>query len=103
VHGLGLAVAGDGDLRERGGGGEGGQFREPVPAQPGPAALAGALRGEAVQGGVFAQPGGPGDLLPELVQLLAGVGGIGGDVDAAAGQRVSEPLGHAAGQPQPRG
>jgi len=97
-----LPKAGDGDLRERRRGGEPAQFRQPAVGSralrtPGPAALAGALRRQAVQGGVLPQPGGPGDVLPELLQFFAGVGGISDGMQATAGQRGREAGGHAAG------
>ena len=61
--GLGLAVAGDGDLPERRGGDlrEGGQ---PVAFLPGASFLPGARRREITERGVGAQPGGPGHARP---------------------------------------
>ena len=56
-----------------------------------------------MQGGVLAQPGGPGHGGRQLLQLAPGVGGIGHDADVAAGQRAGDHLCHAAGQPQPGG
>jgi hypothetical protein len=41
-----------------------------------------------MQGSVVAQSGSPGDVAAEFLQLFSGVGGIGHDMDAAAGQRI---------------
>ena len=103
LDGGGLAVAGDGDRSELRCGGESGQGGEPAALDARPAAPAGPRRREPVQGGVLAQPGGPGDLPAELFQLFPGVGGVGRHMDVPAGQRAGEHLGHAAGQPQPGG
>jgi hypothetical protein len=69
----------------------------------GAAALAGAGRRQRVQGGVLAQPGGPGHRGRQLLQLAPGVGRIGHDVDVAAGQGAGQRFSHAAGRPQPGG
>jgi hypothetical protein len=53
----GLAVTGDVDLLEHGGGGQLGKGGQPVAFLPGPAAPAGALWRELVQSRVLAQPG----------------------------------------------
>jgi len=101
LHGDGRAIAGDVDRGERRRGGEPCQGREPVPADAGPAAHAGAPRRQLVQG-VLAQPGGPGDPGRELPDFFSRVGGVGDNMDGAAGQRAGQGFGHPAGQPQPR-
>jgi hypothetical protein len=53
--------------------------------------------------GITAEPGRPGHAVRQVLQLLAGVGRIGGDADPAARQFRREPGDHAAGQPQPGG
>jgi hypothetical protein len=67
--------------------GEDGQLRQPRSLDAGPAALGGARTRQGVEGGVLAQPGGPGNAAGQAAQLLAGVGGVGHDMDATAGQR----------------
>ena len=94
-----LAVAGDGDRGKRRGGGERGEGGEPGAFLPGPPAPAGAGGRRLIQRRVLAQPGGPGHVVRELSQLTAGVGGVSDHVNAAAGQRVGDGCGHAAGQP----
>ena len=105
VHGdrLGLAVAGDRDLRELRGDGDLRERRQAVSLLSGPSFLPGARWREIMEGGVGAQPGRPGHAVRKLPELLPGVGGIGGDVDLAAGQFRGQAGDHAAGQPQPRG
>ena len=71
ADGGGLAVAGSGYSGERRGSGELRQGGEPVSLLAGTAAPAGAPWREGVQGGVLAQPGGPGDAGRELLQLAA--------------------------------
>jgi hypothetical protein len=83
--GGGLAVPGDGDRGECRRGGELVQGGQPVSPGPGPAAAAGAGGRQLVQGGVLAQPGGPGHGGRQLLQLAPGAGGIGHHADAAAG------------------
>jgi hypothetical protein len=90
-----------GDLRELRRGGEAGQGREAASLHPGPSGLPGAGRGQAVQRGVPGQPDRPGDLRGQALQLAACVGRVGRDADLPAGQRSGQPLGHAAGEPQP--
>ena len=105
VHGDGfpLAVAGDPDLGEPGRCGDLGQGREPLSLHAGPSLLPGALRRQAVERGVDAEPGRPGHGIRKLFQLLAGVSGISGHADVPAGQFGREPRDHPAGQPQPGG
>ena len=75
--GVSLAVAGDGDLREHRASGDLGQGREPVSLHARPSPLAGAPGREIMERGVAPQPGRPGHAVRQLLQLLAGVSGIG--------------------------
>ena len=77
ADGGGLAVTGHGDLGERDGAGELGEGGQPVSLLPGSAASASALRRQPVQGSVLTQPGCPGHLGRQLLQLAPSVGGIG--------------------------
>ena len=70
---------------EGGGAGQVGELRQPGSFLPGPAAASGTRRRRLVQGGVLTQSGGPADLSGQLLELFAGVGSVGDDVDAAAG------------------
>jgi site-specific DNA recombinase len=101
LDGLGLLVAGDSDLRELRCRGEPGQRRESLSLHAGTSGPPGPLRGQAVQRGVLAQPGRPGDPGGQALQLTAGIGGISGDADLPARQCGRQPLGHPAGKPQP--
>src|SRR6266702_8224038 len=98
VDGLDASVAGYLDRPPDQIGGDFGGLTQLGALQTGPAPLAGALRGPAIQGGVTRQAGGPGDLLRQATHLLAVVGGVGHDMDAPAGQAGGDGGHHLAGQ-----
>src|SRR5881394_1101698 len=98
VDGLDASVAGHLDRPPEQIGGDFGGLTQLGALQAGPAPLAGALRGPAIQGGVTRQAGGPGDLFGPATHLLAVVGGIGHHVDAPAGQAGGDGGHHLAGQ-----
>lgn len=97
ADGFGPPVAAHRDPLEPQTRGELRQRWQAVATQPGAASSPGGGRRQRVQGGVLAQPGGPGDAPGQALEDLPGVRGAGHDVDRAIAESAGQCFDHLPG------